>query len=96
MESCQKTPKKLGIGGGWSILLSSASCLILGILPALLPATPNYKGFASKSVLVVLDHLLVPSSLSYDFVWRILNIFKIFNFYILAVKEAGDSATYEK
>ena len=37
-----------------------------------------------------------PSTFSYDFVWRILNIFKIFNFYILAVKEAGDSATYEK
>ena len=32
-----------------SILLSSASCLTLGIYPALLPATPNNKGFASKS-----------------------------------------------
>ena len=68
----------------------------LGILPALPPATPNYIGFASKSDLLVLVLLVLPSIFSYDFLWRILNFFKIYIFYTLAVKEAGDSATYEK
>ena len=74
-------------------------CLTLGILSALPPATSNYKGIASKTELVSWMSVLTPFTLppfSYDFLWRILNIFKTSNFYILAVKEVGSSATCEK
>ena len=76
---------------------SSASCLTLGIYPALPPATPNYKGFASKTGPGAPGTPWAPYHIFIRLSIENSEQFQDFStFYILAVKEAGDSATYEK
>ena len=84
-------------GGGRGRHTSSQCCLTLFILPALPLAISNYvKGFGRKSDLVYVEHLFTLLHFHKTFYRQCGAFSRSFNSYILAVKDAGFSATYQK